>query len=68
MHQCYYCDQIFDSKEDLYQHSEIHSERERTNEIKDRQKKLNKNQPQKITKKKQSKSQNKSNLDEHIII
>jgi len=43
MHQCYYCDQIFDSKEDLYQHSEIHSERERTNEINDRQKKLNKN-------------------------
>ena len=68
MHQCYYCDQIFDSKEDLYQHSEIHSERERTNEINDRQKKLNKNQPQKITKKKQSNSQNKSNLDEHIII
>ncbi|WP_067956783.1 hypothetical protein [Nitrosopumilus sp. Nsub] len=40
MHQCYYCDQIFDSKEDLYEHSEIHSDSERNNEIKDRQKKI----------------------------
>ena len=39
MHQCYYCDQIFDSKEDLYEHSEVHSDSERTKEIKDRQKK-----------------------------
>ena len=68
MHQCYYCDQIFDSKEDLYQHSELHTEIERTNEIKDRKNKSNKNQPQKITKKKQSNSQNKSNLDEDIRI
>ena len=29
MHQCYYCEQIFDSKEDLYQHVEIHSDIER---------------------------------------
>jgi hypothetical protein len=39
MHQCYYCDQIFDSKEDLYEHSEVHSDNERNKEIKDRQKK-----------------------------
>ena len=68
MHQCYYCDQIFDSKEDLYEHSEVHSDSERNKEIKDRQKKINQNQAQKITKKKQSNSQNKSNLDEHITI
>jgi hypothetical protein len=24
-HQCYYCDQIFDSKEKLYDHLEVHS-------------------------------------------
>ena len=68
MHQCYYCDQIFDSKEDLYEHSEVHSDSERTKEIKNRQKKLNQNQAQRITKKKQSKSQNTSNLDEDIRI
>ena len=38
MHQCYYCEQIFDSKEDLYQHEEIHSDVERNKEIADRQK------------------------------
>ena len=43
MHQCYYCDQIFDSKEKLFQHVEIHSDVERTKEIKDRQKKVTKN-------------------------
>ena len=32
MHQCYYCEQIFDSKEDLYQHVEIHSDIERNKE------------------------------------
>ena len=68
MHQCYYCDQIFDSKEDLYEHSEVHSDSERNKEIKDRQEKLNQNQAQKITKKKQSKSQNKSNSDNDIRI
>ena len=51
MHQCYYCEQIFDSKEDLYQHVEIHSDIERNKEIADRQKKTNKNQAQKLTKK-----------------
>lgn len=25
-HQCYYCDQIFDSKEKLYDHLDTHSE------------------------------------------
>ena len=24
-HECYYCDQIFDSKEKLYEHLEVHS-------------------------------------------
>ena len=38
MHQCYYCEQIFDSKEDLFQHVEIHSDMERNKEIADRQK------------------------------
>ena len=38
MHQCYYCDQIFDTKENLYEDSEMHSDSERNNEIKDRQK------------------------------
>ena len=32
MHQCTYCEQIFDSKEDLYQHVEIHSDTERNKE------------------------------------
>ena len=43
MHQCYYCEQIFDSKEDLFQHAEIHSDAERNKEIVDRQKKVTKN-------------------------
>jgi len=43
MHQCYYCEQIFESKEDLFQHSEIHSDAERNKEIIDRQKKVTKN-------------------------
>ena len=42
MHQCYYCEQIFDSKEDLYQHVEIHSDAERHKEIKNQQQKTNK--------------------------
>jgi len=25
-HQCYYCDQIFDSKEHLFDHLEVHAE------------------------------------------
>jgi len=41
MHQCSYCDQIFDSKEDLYQHTEVHSDTERNNEKTGNQKKSN---------------------------
>ena len=33
MHQCYYCEQLFDSKEDLYDHVEVHSDVERNREI-----------------------------------
>ena len=43
MHQCYYCEQIFESKEDLFQHVEIHSDVERNKEIIERQKKVSKN-------------------------
>jgi len=42
MHQCTYCEQIFDSKEDLYQHVEIHSDTERDKEVANSKKK-NKN-------------------------
>lgn len=38
VHQCYYCEQIFDSKESLYDHVEIHSDTERNREISERQK------------------------------
>ena len=43
MHQCYYCEQIFESKEDLFQHVEVHSDVERNKEIIERQKKVSKN-------------------------
>ena len=43
MHQCYYCEQIFESKEDLFQHVEVHSDVERNKEIIERQKKISKN-------------------------
>lgn len=33
MHQCYYCGQMFDTKERLYDHLEIHTDAERNNEI-----------------------------------
>lgn len=26
IHQCYYCEQIFDTKEELYDHLEIHAD------------------------------------------
>ena len=55
MHQCYYCDQIFDSKETLYDHVEIHSDIERNKEIMSRQKKSDENQAQKLIKKNQVK-------------
>jgi len=38
MHQCYYCEQIFDSKEQLYEHVEVHSDNERNKEIMERKK------------------------------
>ena len=42
MHQCYYCEQLFDSKEALYDHVEIHSDIERNQEIMDKKKKVKK--------------------------
>ena len=39
MHQCYYCEQIFDSKEQLYDHVEVHSDIERNREIMSQKKK-----------------------------
>ena len=38
MHQCYYCEQLFDSKEALYDHVDIHSDIERNQEIMDEKK------------------------------
>ncbi len=37
IHQCYYCEQIFESKEKLYDHLDVHSKPERT-QIKSRKK------------------------------
>ncbi|MGI0057894.1 MAG: hypothetical protein ACREAK_11060 [Nitrosarchaeum sp.] len=42
MHQCYYCEQLFDSKEELYDHVEIHSDIERNQGIMDKKKKAKK--------------------------
>jgi len=39
MYQCYYCEQLFDSKEQLYEHVEVHSDIERNKEITERRKK-----------------------------
>ncbi len=33
-HQCYYCDQIFESKEKLYDHLEVHSDSKEDQETK----------------------------------
>ncbi len=33
-HQCYYCDQIFESKEKLYDHLEVHSDSKEKQETK----------------------------------
>lgn len=38
MHQCYYCEQMFDSREELSDHVEVHSDIERNNEIMSRKK------------------------------
>lgn len=42
MHQCYYCEQLFDSKEELYDHVEVHSDIERNKEIMERKKQASK--------------------------
>ncbi len=42
MHQCYYCEQIFSSKEALFEHVEVHSDVERNREIMERRKKSQK--------------------------
>ena len=42
MHQCYYCEQMFNSKEELFEHVEIHSDIERNNEIVNRKKQAEK--------------------------
>ena len=39
MHQCNYCDQIFQSKEKLYEHLEVHSDADRRKEEENRRKK-----------------------------
>jgi len=44
MHQCYYCEQLFESKEELYEHVEIHSDIERNKELMDRKKQAQKKQ------------------------
>ena len=43
MYQCYYCEQLFDSKDDLYEHVEVHSDIERNKEIMDRKKQEKRN-------------------------
>lgn len=42
MHQCYYCEQLFDTKEALYEHVEVHSDIERNKEIMNRKKQAQK--------------------------
>ena len=36
MHQCYYCEQLFESKEKLYDHLEVHSDSDRNKELQNR--------------------------------
>ena len=40
---CYYCEQIFDTKEQLFEHVEVHSDMERNKEITESKKKEKKN-------------------------
>ncbi len=51
MHQCYYCEQLFESKERLYEHVEVHSDIERNKEIMNRKKKVEEKQQQSKVKK-----------------
>ena len=39
MHQCYYCEQLFQSKEELFEHVEVHSDMDRNKEVMNRRKK-----------------------------
>jgi len=39
IHQCYYCEQFFDSKEDLYEHLEVHADTQTEQEKKPKQRK-----------------------------
>ena len=41
MQQCDYCDQLFDTKEILYEHVEVHSDTERNEQIMSNQKESN---------------------------
>ena len=42
VHQCYICEQIFDSSEKLFGHLEIHSNTTRNQELKEKKKELKK--------------------------
>ncbi len=39
MHQCYYCEQLFESKERLYDHLEVHSDTDRGKGVEGKKKK-----------------------------
>jgi len=39
VHQCYYCEQFFDSKEDLYEHLEVHADTQTKEEKKPKKRK-----------------------------
>ena len=42
VHQCYICEQIFDSSEKLFEHLEIHSDTTRNQELKEKKEELKK--------------------------
>ncbi len=42
VHQCYICEQIFDSKEKLFEHLEIHLDTTRNQELKEKKEELKK--------------------------
>jgi len=42
VHQCYICEHIFDSKEKLFEHLEIHSDTTRNQELKEKKEELKK--------------------------
>ncbi len=42
VHQCYICNQIFDSGEKLFEHLEIHSDTTRNQELQEKKKELDK--------------------------